>query len=63
MPFAYIIGISRSERWERAKRFDFNPPDDIKVLIENHSTDERYTQRFVNVDLLASLELFIKIAT
>lgn len=37
-------GITRLERWERAKKFGLNPPEEVRELIERHSHDPAYTQ-------------------
>jgi len=37
-------GLTRMERWLRAEKFNFNPPNYIRDIIEKHSNDERYTQ-------------------
>ncbi|XP_071946570.1 DNA polymerase delta subunit 4-like [Antedon mediterranea] len=38
------VGVSRLERWQHADQHNLNPPLAIKKLIEDHSTDEEYTQ-------------------
>ena len=42
-------GISRLERWERAKLLGLNPPEAVKHLIEQHSSDAGYTEGYVCV--------------
>lgn len=37
-------GLSRMERWKRAKEFRFNPPSKVHDLVIAHSGDDRYTQ-------------------
>ena len=44
-----VTGISRLERWERAKKLGLNPPEEIKVILERH-TDPEYTERFAVID-------------
>jgi len=39
-----IAGLSRMERWRRAKKFGFNPPSQVHDLVIAHSDDDSYTQ-------------------
>ncbi|XP_028315788.1 DNA polymerase delta subunit 4 [Gouania willdenowi] len=42
--FGPCTGISRLQRWERAKLHGLNPPEDIKELLLQTHTDPEYTQ-------------------
>lgn len=42
--FGPSCGISRLERWERAKMLGKNPPEAVKRLIEQHPSDTSYTE-------------------
>ena len=42
--FGPCIGLSRMERWERAQRFELDPPLHVKELMEKNSNDTMYTQ-------------------
>lgn len=35
------IGMTRLERWERAKKWDMNPPQEIKELILKSGNDQQ----------------------
>lgn len=35
MAYGPCIGISRLERWHRAKKFDLNPPEEIEELLKS----------------------------
>ncbi|XP_056136251.1 DNA polymerase delta subunit 4 [Lampris incognitus] len=41
-------GISRLQRWERAKLHGLNPPEDIRDLLPCTNTDPQYTQSLWN---------------
>ena len=41
-------GISRLERWERAKRLGRDPPVAVKQLIQQHSGKAQYTERYTH---------------
>ena len=43
------VGISRLERWERAKQLGKDPPDHIRELIEQHPSDSTYTEGSVSL--------------
>lgn len=38
------LGITRLERWERAEKFDLNPPAKVKEIIQAHINDEVYKE-------------------
>ncbi|XP_074642314.1 DNA polymerase delta subunit 4-like isoform X2 [Tubulanus polymorphus] len=42
--FGPCLGITRIERWERARKNGLNPPEHVIELIENNSTNDSYTQ-------------------
>eukprot|EP00035_Acanthoeca_spectabilis_P023948 m.451719 g.451719 ORF g.451719 m.451719 type:complete len:99 (-) comp20195_c0_seq1:172-468(-) len=42
------VGISRLDRWERAKRNGLNPPNDVLQLIQQNSGSSAYTQNLWN---------------
>ncbi|XP_033628292.1 DNA polymerase delta subunit 4-like [Asterias rubens] len=42
--FGPTIGITRLERWERAKKNNQNPPDLIRQIIQRNPEAEEYTQ-------------------
>lgn len=47
LPMFVISGLSRLERWERAKMLGLNPDPVVKKIINEHSGDSRYTERYV----------------
>lgn len=42
--FGPCIGISRLERYDRAVKNGFHPPEQVRTLIRQHEGDERYTE-------------------
>ncbi|XP_060908938.1 DNA polymerase delta subunit 4 isoform X2 [Labrus mixtus] len=42
--FGPCTGISRLQRWERAKLHGLNPPEEIRELLLKTQTDPEYTQ-------------------
>lgn len=42
--FGPCTGISRLQRWERAKLHDLNPPEEIRELLLQTCTDPEYSQ-------------------
>lgn len=40
-----ILGISRLQRWERAKVHNLNPPEDVKELLLKTQSDPSYSHR------------------
>ncbi|TWW59504.1 DNA polymerase delta subunit 4 [Takifugu flavidus] len=43
--FGPCTGISRLQRWERAKLHNLNPPDEIKELLLKTQSDPSYSHR------------------
>ncbi|KEH31314.1 putative DNA polymerase delta, subunit 4 [Medicago truncatula] len=41
MDYGPSIGLTRLERWERAKKWDMNPPQEIKELILKSGNDQQ----------------------
>lgn len=58
--YDYIIyltaGISRGQRWERAKLHGLNPPGEIKDLLWQTRTDPEYNLRYHITHRLTFLE-------
>eukprot|EP00038_Savillea_parva_P007499 m.170605 g.170605 ORF g.170605 m.170605 type:complete len:114 (-) comp13262_c0_seq1:264-605(-) len=46
--FGPCVGISRLDRWERAKSNGLEPPADVLRLIQQNSGDPSYTQNLWN---------------
>lgn len=44
LEFGPCIGISRMDRWDRAEKHGLKPPQEVKDLIDNHSSDPVYTE-------------------
>lgn len=42
-----LQGITRLERWKRAKNHGLNPPIQVREIIESHENDTRYTEWYV----------------
>lgn len=42
--FGPSTGISRLERWERAAKFGFDPPKEVRDVILQHKDDTKYTE-------------------
>ncbi|XP_078702581.1 uncharacterized protein LOC144928224 [Branchiostoma floridae x Branchiostoma belcheri] len=43
LDFGPRLDITRLERWDRAKRYGLNPPEEIRDLILKHENDKEYT--------------------
>ncbi|KAJ7376130.1 DNA polymerase delta subunit 4 [Desmophyllum pertusum] len=42
--FGPCIGITRLQRWERAKEYGLYPPEEVKTIISQHPNDEAFTE-------------------
>lgn len=36
------LGITRMERWERARGLDLSPPENVKIILQEHPNDDEY---------------------
>ena len=43
MSLFFLVGLTRMERWRRAEKFNFDPPSEIREMIEQHPDDKKYT--------------------
>lgn len=41
----FVAGISRLERWERAAKFGFDPPKEVRDVVLQHKDDTKYTEK------------------
>ncbi|KAJ8312494.1 hypothetical protein KUTeg_009867 [Tegillarca granosa] len=44
LEYGPCIGITRLERWERAKQHGMNPPPEVKDILTQYSGDPEYTE-------------------
>ncbi|KAL9981139.1 hypothetical protein ACROYT_G009803 [Oculina patagonica] len=42
--FGPCIGITRLQRWERAKEYGLYPPEEVKTIILQHPSDTKFTE-------------------
>jgi len=47
--YTCTVGLSRIERWNRAAKFNFDPPEDIRKIVLKHPDDKRYTHWYALV--------------
>lgn len=42
--YIYFLGITRLQRWERAKEYGLYPPEEVKEIILKHPDDTAFTE-------------------